>query len=814
MVLVAGVLLVVALLAFLGTAKLRNRYIARELPKRLGIDIRQEANGVTYSHALGAHSQFKIHASKAEQLKSGLILLHEVQIELFGEDGARLDRIEGHEFEYNEKIGTATAAGPVEITLMRPMVAPAIAPNAKADKTITTKGLAKPLANAAEQAASGEIHVKTSGITSNWHTGVTSTDQRVDFTLKQGAGSSNGASFDSPQGVLVLSRDVELMAARSGDPVRLHAQHAEFSRDELTCNMTGATAEYRNGRASATTAKILFRQDGSAVRLDASSGFTLATNAGGRLEAPTGTLDFDEHNRPHHGHLEGGVRMDSVTTARQVHGNSPTADLEFSAKGELRHAHLARGVDFASEGVVQSADKTTPVRTSRRWRSPIVDVDFREAGPGRVEAAGIHGTGGVVLTGETQRGNAAPLPSKLTADDLTGQFGPDSTLTAMTGVGHASLSEATSNGNTQTATGDRIEAHFAAGAGAGSTSGEGEQVQSAVLDGRVVLVQETLAKSGAKPQPALRATAGKAVYESAGQWLHLTSSPRVEDGGMQVAADKIDVSQQTGGAFAHGNVKATWLNNGNAKTQQAISTHDTMSFGGQGPTHAVAQDVQIERTSEVATFTGQARLWQQDNSISAPVIVLNREQKSLVARSTNSSDPVRVVMLSAASLDPASASSKAANPSVIRVRGNQLTYSDADRKAVMIGGSFGPVVAETGTATSQSNQVELLLTPGGARATRQGQVDRMTASGQVIVSTQGRRGTGEQLAYSGNTGEYVLTGTPSNPPRINDPDRGTVTGEALIFHSRDDSVSIEGGGREARTETTVRQVDGRREPQK
>jgi hypothetical protein len=41
-----------------------------------------------------------------------------------------------------------------------------------------------------------------------------------------------------------------------------------------------------------------------------------------------------------------------------------------------------------------------------------------------------------------------------------------------------------------------------------------------------------------------------------------------------------------------------------------------------------------------------------------------------------------------------------------------------------------------------------------------------------------------------------------------------VTGEALIFHSRDDSVSIEGGGRETTTETTVRQGKGRSEPQK
>ena len=825
MVLAAGVVLVVAICVFLGTAKFRNRFLARELPKRLGVEIRQEANGVTYSHALGAHSQFKIHASKAEQLKTGLILLHEVEIELFGEDGARLDRIEGHEFEYNEKIGTATAAGPVEITLARPMVAPAIAPKASADKAIS-KGLAKPLANAAQQAASGEIHVKTSGITSNWHTGVTSTDQRVDFTLSQGTGSANGASFDSQHGILILSRDVELTAARAGDTVRLHAQHAEFSRDALSCDMMGATAEYRNGQATATIARVLFRQDGSAIRLDATSGLTLATNAGGHLAAPTGTLEFDDHNQPQHGHLEGGVHMDSVTTGRQVHGASPTAELEFSRNGELRHAHLERGVDFASEAIAQSSGANAaaapiPLRTSRRWRSPVVDVDFLGAGSGRAEPAGIHGIGGVVLTGQSQRGDGAILPSRLAADDLTGQFGPDSTLLLMTGVGHASLSETSSNGATQTATGDRIEAHFTgSGTGAGSTPGETEQVQSAVLDGHVVLVQETAAKPGVKPQPPLHATAGKAVYEGAGQWLHLTENPRLDDGGMQVTAEKIDVSQQTGEAYAHGNVKTTWLNNSSAKPAQATTARDDLSFGGQGPAHAIAQDVQVQRTTEVATFTGQVRLWQQDNSISAPVIVLNRAQKTLVARSTNPSEPVRVVMLGATSLNanlnasPAPAGSKSSGPSVIRVRGNQLTYSDADRKAIMMGGTLGPVVAETGTATSQSNEVELLLVPSGSRATRQGQVDRMTASGQVVVSTQGHHGTGEQLTYSGNTGEYVLTGTRSNPPRINDPDRGEVSGEALIFHSRDDSVSIEGGGREARTETTVRRVDGRSEPQK
>jgi lipopolysaccharide export system protein LptA len=73
----------------------------------------------------------------------------------------------------------------------------------------------------------------------------------------------------------------------------------------------------------------------------------------------------------------------------------------------------------------------------------------------------------------------------------------------------------------------------------------------------------------------------------------------------------------------------------------------------------------------------------------------------------------------------------------------------------------------------------------------------------VVLTSEGRRGTGEKLLYTGATGEYVLTGTASAPPRIFDPARGTVTGETLIFSGRDDSVSIEGGGHKTRTETTA-----------
>jgi lipopolysaccharide export system protein LptA len=132
-----------------------------------------------------------------------------------------------------------------------------------------------------------------------------------------------------------------------------------------------------------------------------------------------------------------------------------------------------------------------------------------------------------------------------------------------------------------------------------------------------------------------------------------------------------------------------------------------------------------------------------------------------------------------------------------------LKYSDAERKAVMHGGVLGAVVAETGTANLSSDQIEITLLSAGKAAQGQAQVDRMTARGHVVLTSEGRRGTGEQLVYTAATGEYVLTGTAAAPPRMTDPARGTVTGKALIFRGRDDSVSVEGGGSKTTTQTTA-----------
>ena len=119
-----------------------------------------------------------------------------------------------------------------------------------------------------------------------------------------------------------------------------------------------------------------------------------------------------------------------------------------------------------------------------------------------------------MITSESRRGNGAAAPSKMTADEVTGAFGPDSALRSMTGVGHAGIEQTTATGTRQTASGDRLQAEFAPtgrnrerAASQGDRAGQKDrksgavkgvagvsEVQSAELDGHVVLFEQAAAK--------------------------------------------------------------------------------------------------------------------------------------------------------------------------------------------------------------------------------------------------------------------------------------------------------------------------------
>ena len=917
LVLIGGVLLLVAIVIVLVGGKWARHFIQKDLPSRLGINIEQQADGVNYTQTRKGKTIFKIHANRAIRKKSdGSAVLKDVRIELYGEDGSRTDTISGSEFEYDPNAGIATAAGQVEITMMRPAVKPAIAQlsasGAKAKPGVEASGrssqpsasnavpsspgssaLSPQLRDVTDAITDGQIHVQTSGLVFHQKDGVATTTQRVDFAVRQGHGTSVGATYDSQKGQLILDRDVELHVQQSTGPSRgpvdIHAAHAEFEHNAMACQLTQAKAEYNGGTARSGNALIHFRDDGSVIRLDGSGGVDLQTVTGSHVTAPTGSVDFDSNNHPRTGLLEGGTTLQMIQPNRQVDGSSPTAHLVFDKQGELSQAHLERGVQFHSRQQVTTAKGASAV-VSRSWQSQTADITFAPV-PGsqhldqtrahnevsspassRVEPRTISGYGGVIVTSETNSAGVT-TPSRLVADTLVAGLNPGGTLSSLSGSGHTSFEDRTQAGVRQTGSSDQLEVHFTpesavkqgSGTGAPGVSRSGAaDIASIVQIGHVVLNQEpsNASSSASVAQSGIQATADRADYDGKSEVLHLTGTPRVHDNGMNLSAERVDFSRATGDAFAHENVRASWIGAGSRSASPpgvsllartgAGTGADSGKDSGDEPVNAIAAEAELRQsTGEVIFRAGgtesrqnasEPRLWQSVNSVSAPTIILNRQKQTLTAEANGASHPVKTVLVSSAPTpggtgasrdrngtrtgrhDATAAGGKVAGntPSVIRVRSGDLHYSEGERRGIFHRGDLASVTAETtssgGTATIVAQDAEVDLLPSVPRHTSpatppagpapakpampsQASVDRLIASGHVVVDWPNRRGTGEKLVYFGEDGTFTLTGTPGALPRITDEARGTVTGSALIYHSRDESVTVEGDGGKTVTET-------------
>src|SRR6266481_3440697 len=160
--LVGAGLLVIVIAAFLGYAHYRAHRFLRDLPQKLGVDVRRETNNVTYSQSVQGRTVYTIHAAKAVERSDGKIMLHDVGIVLYGRKEDRADRIYGQEFEYDQKNEIIRAVGEVHIDLQAPEDA-----NAKMDYAA-----GKDLRNGQAGGGVGEhesgddrlIHVTTSGL--------------------------------------------------------------------------------------------------------------------------------------------------------------------------------------------------------------------------------------------------------------------------------------------------------------------------------------------------------------------------------------------------------------------------------------------------------------------------------------------------------------------------------------------------------------------------------------------------------------------------------------------------------------------------
>jgi lipopolysaccharide export system protein LptA len=356
--------------------------------------------------------------------------------------------------------------------------------------------------------------------------------------------------------------------------------------------------------------------------------------------------------------------------------------------------------------------------------------------------------------------------------------------------GNTYLTNTNPSGVSQTSTGDTLDITFAQESASQQKQKRKPDeippslVERAVQRGHVAMVQiKPAVNDHAKPWRS-QATADIATLDGPRQIIHLEGSPRLNDDEAEMTAQMIDFYRLSGAVTADHDVKLTLRQGSSA----------------QAPVLAVAEKVFFDHDRDEAILYGashDARLWQAANSVAAPTIVLDRQEQMLIAPEQNGTGRVHCVFA-----DPGSKAT--GSEAVIRVDANSLQYSGGEHRATF----QGNVVAQQASGRLRADKADLFMskdtTAPGASAripNPRGSLDHMVASGKVQVDEGVRKGEGERLVYTASDGKFILYGRTGEPARMADPEHGTVSGAALIFTNRGDSVEVDGGNARAVTDT-------------
>jgi lipopolysaccharide export system protein LptA len=218
-------------------------------------------------------------------------------------------------------------------------------------------------------------------------------------------------------------------------------------------------------------------------------------------------------------------------------------------------------------------------------------------------------------------------------------------------------------------------------------------------------------------------------------------------------------------------------------------------------------------------------MWQGASQVEAATLFLDGNKRIFSARPGQPGGLVHAILESGSSPHKPGAASK--TPSMIHVASPLMDYNDLQREAtfaggVILNGTMGEVRGEHAVAFLTDGH-----SPTGKPATLSseeqpsplnGSIDRVVVYEAVQIDQPGRHGTGEQLLYTAATANYVLTGTPTSPPRVTDAQQGNVTGATLLFGDAGSTIVVAGeqgapkgkGGR-VHTETYVHPVDKKEE---
>ena len=504
--LLAGALLLVGVVVvLLSYGRYRAVQAWKQILARSGATITHETNGVTYSQALRGKTIFTLHAKRAIPHGEGKYTLEDGMLLLYGPNGQQTDRISGANFEYDEKLGVAHAAGQVDMDIEPPA------------------GLAgNPAGGSGKAAAPQAIHVRTSGLTYVKKLGVAATDQDVEIDYAGMHGHARGAEFDTGQSVVHLLADVRAQGTLRGTAATLTATKADLDRDQNVIDLTGPVVRTGGRTGSAASAVLHLRKDGTLEVVEAAGGVTLKQDTK-TITAATLHAAMNERSQMQHAELGGGVALLDTSAERPTHAIANTAKIACDAAGYPTSAVMDGAVALTMEER-RPGDLTLGRQMGAEHVTLTMERVARKRGGSRV--SGVHAVGGAWARGNSvvqAGGKVSGL--KLTsvagdelqlalALDAAGKDQPQS----LSGNGHTRIEQKMPDGTVQTSTGDVLEASFAPAPRSGP--GHGLEIASAEQAGHVE-IRSVPGKPGVEPSVGM---AERAQLDGANDVVTLTGA--------------------------------------------------------------------------------------------------------------------------------------------------------------------------------------------------------------------------------------------------------------------------------------------------
>jgi lipopolysaccharide export system protein LptA len=715
-------------------ARYRVTNALKEVPGKIGLEIQQSAQGFTISKSEQGRTLFKVQASKAIQYRQGgRAELHDVAITLYGSDSTRYDQIYGATFDYDPASGDVVSRGEVQIDLQA-----------------NPEGGTSPDQTAPKE-LKNPIHLKTTDLIFNQKTGDAHTLAKVEFRIPQANGSAVGVSYTAKTGVLDLRSQVRVLFAGK-TTASLTADHGTISKDPRVVVLDHARFFNATDKSESQQARFFLRKDNTLDRMVATGAVQIDTAGTQVTHTRSDQLELfmteDARNQTvHTAVLTGNVHAE-LGSEQPMQGDAGKAVVDFAGRNVVRTVHAFEDVKLVQHQKpnAQNSGAQDVELTSRA-------IDFFLADGRRLKRAETLGAGRMTMRPAAPNAGAQTV---ISAAKFEAKFDDLGQLASAHGAPDARIVNSNPGQPDRVSTSENLDATFHPGTG----------VETIVQQGNVAYVDNDRT-----------AWAERARYTPGDQMLVLTGLPRVMQGAMITTAKTMRMNRATGDAFADGDVKSTYSDLKAQPGGALLASSD--------PIHVTSRSMTAHKSPAIALYSGDARLWQNANLVQAPSIEFDREHRSVVAHESPS-QRVATVMVE---------SDKSGKTAPAVITSGTLTYQDDERKAHFEGG----VIAKSQDATITSSVMDVFLKPrsesgqtgstGAQAVAGTEKLDRIVATGQVVITQPARRGTGDKLVYTADEDKYVLTG---GPPSIFDAERGKITGVSLTFFRTDDRVLVEG----------------------